>query len=170
MKKTEDNHDAHSQRQEVFVHPSWQEAGRSSSQAGQDQALPVLWKEGEAVVDPIAGVVCRGAQFPHKPPTANFMPEKPIPVACYLGEAYRGRPTDSGADYLGDFFAWPTMQPDTVPGCLEVYISYFHDDLYDQVITLQNLRPVGRDLLCVMFNDMISMYRRLPPHHPPTVI
>ena len=95
----------------------------------------------------ITGEVIVGERFEHKPPTANVLMQKRVPVGTYIGEAYLGNA------YLGKSAVW--VMPHQ-PHIAEVYVSEFEGDLYGSYLTVKKMRQLDRVGIIELYDKALS--------------
>lgn len=95
----------------------------------------------------ITGEVITGDRFEHKPPTANVVMQKRVPVGVYLGRAFLGTAP------LGRAAVWVLPHQAHIA---EVYVSEFEGDLYGSYLTVKKLKQLNRVQLIELYDKALS--------------
>lgn len=95
----------------------------------------------------ITGEVIVGERFEDKPPTANVMMEKRVPVGVYLGVA------KLGPALLGKAAVWVLPHQ---PHVAEVYVSDFEGDLYGSFLKVERMKKLDRKEIINLYDKALS--------------
>jgi len=95
----------------------------------------------------ITGAVIVGERFGHKPPTANVLMKKSVPVGTYIGQTFLGRAK------LGKSAVWVLPHQ---PHIAEVYVSEFEGDLYGSYLTVKKMRLLDRVEIIELYDKALS--------------
>lgn len=95
----------------------------------------------------ITGEVITGEGFKDKPPTANLLMEKRVPVGVYIGSA------SLGPSLIGRAAVWVLPHQ---PHVAEVYVSKFDGDLYGSFLKVERMKKLNREDIINLYDKALS--------------